>query len=246
MVAPAEKILNRNPRSAGRGGGMDILSMNQNHPRNVPYSSNSYFPNSEFSRHGSGRANGANTYQFVLSNPVALVYPRGLDSWGPLPPNYQPIPNFPQVPTVGQVFSQTVGGWASDVGGFFGSIGHSISYGAQGFWDITTGNQQFMNALSPHDQPMPAYNELKNMEQQMKSARGCPTYLNNLGQQIAQAEKALQLEQAANAENAAALQAGVDNLINSEQQTDIGLTGLAFGVGFGDIQFLVGLTDAGA
>ena len=181
-----------------------------------------------------------------MSNPVGSVDPEGLDSWGLLPPNYQPIPNFPQVPTVGQVFSQTVGGWASDAGGFFGSIGHSISYGAQGLWDLTTGNQQFMNALSPHDQPMPAYDELKNLEQQMKSARGCPTYLNNLGRQIAQAEEALQLEQAANAENAAALQAGVNNLLNSEQRTETGLTGLAIGTVFGDIPYLAGLTDAAA
>jgi hypothetical protein len=85
MVAPAEKILNRKTRVAGRSArSMDILSMNQNHPRSAPYCSDSHRLNSEFSRHVTGRINGSNTYQFVMSNPVGKGDPLGL-STGALP-----------------------------------------------------------------------------------------------------------------------------------------------------------------
>ena len=70
-------------------------SMSRNHPRSVPYCSDSYFPGPDFSRHyarnrnyspslgrwisqdPAGYINGANTYQFVMSNPVGNV-----DPWG--------------------------------------------------------------------------------------------------------------------------------------------------------------------
>ena len=76
-------------------GAMTFPPKNQSNPRSVPYCSDSYFPGSDFSRHyarnrnyspSPGRfitqdplqfINGANTYQFVMSNPVGHV-----DPWG--------------------------------------------------------------------------------------------------------------------------------------------------------------------
>ena len=70
-------------------------SMSRNHPRSVPYCSDSHLPDSDFSRHYArnrnyspsiGRfisqdplqfINGANTYQFVTSSPVGNVDPLG-------------------------------------------------------------------------------------------------------------------------------------------------------------------------
>jgi RHS repeat-associated protein len=96
MVTVAETIPNRIPRGAARGRGMDILSMNQNHPRSAPYRSNFYRLNPNFSRddaharnydpslgrwinqYPAGYINGVNTYQFVMSNPVGNVDPEGL------------------------------------------------------------------------------------------------------------------------------------------------------------------------
>ena len=72
-------------------------SMSRNHPRSIPYCSDSHLPDSDFSRHYArnrnyspsiGRSisqdplqfiNGANTYQFVMSNPVGNVDPAGAD-----------------------------------------------------------------------------------------------------------------------------------------------------------------------
>ena len=74
-------------------------SMSRNHPRSVPYCSDSYFPGPDFSRHyarnrnyspslgrwinqdPAGYINGANTYQFVESDPVNAVDPTGTIAW---------------------------------------------------------------------------------------------------------------------------------------------------------------------
>jgi RHS repeat-associated protein len=99
MIAIDEIILDRKARVAGRGArGMDRgapRSMNQNHPRSAPYRSNFYRLNPSFSWHyardrnydptlgrwinqdPAGYINGANTYQFVMSNPVNAVDPSG-------------------------------------------------------------------------------------------------------------------------------------------------------------------------
>jgi RHS repeat-associated protein len=107
MIAIDEIILDRKARVAGRGArGMDRgapRSMNQNHPRSAPYRSNFYRLNPSFSWHYArnrnydptlGRfisqdplqyINGANAYQFVMSNPVGNVDPEGLYSSSPIP-----------------------------------------------------------------------------------------------------------------------------------------------------------------
>ncbi len=80
-------------------GAMTFPRKNQSNPRSVPYCSDTYFPDSDFSRHYArkrnyspsiGRSisqdplqyiNGANTYQFVMSNPVNGTDPLGLWHW---------------------------------------------------------------------------------------------------------------------------------------------------------------------
>ncbi len=81
-------------------GAMTFPPKNQSNPRSVPYCSDSYLLDSDSSRHYArsrnyspsiGRftsqdplqfINGANTYQFVMSNPVGNVDPSGLDVIG--------------------------------------------------------------------------------------------------------------------------------------------------------------------
>jgi RHS repeat-associated protein len=104
MVALDEELIGiaEEPQSrCGCGaaeGAMTFPPKNQSNPRSVPYCSDTYFPDSDFSRHYArkrnyspsiGRSisqdplqyiNGANTYQFVMSNPVGNVDPSGLDA----------------------------------------------------------------------------------------------------------------------------------------------------------------------
>ena len=76
-------------------------SMSRNHPRSVPYCSDSYFPGPDFSRHyarnrnyspslgrwidqdPAGFINGANMYQFVMSDPVEFTDPLGRSWYNP-------------------------------------------------------------------------------------------------------------------------------------------------------------------
>ena len=97
-------------------GAMTFPPKNQSNPRSVPYCSDSYLLDSDSSRHYArsrnyspsiGRftsqdplqfINGANTYQFVMSNPVGKVDPWGLWHWyNPWTWNWSWLPWVPKV-----------------------------------------------------------------------------------------------------------------------------------------------------
>ena len=143
-------------------GAMTFPPKNRSNPRSIPYCSDSYLPDSDFSRHYArsrnyspsiGRSisqdplqfiNGANTYQFVMSNPVGNVDPAGLVS---LPPGFvgapppSPPPSgslWPASPPTGG-FSGTwwypvslPGGTIDLTGGAGGSLGQNGGYGTNG------------------------------------------------------------------------------------------------------------------
>ena len=192
-----------------------------------------------------GYVNGADTYQFVGDGPVGRVDPEGMDSWGLLPPNYQPVPYSAQAPTFGQTVAQTVGGWATDVGNWFRAANHTLTRAGQGLWDLATpGHQGVMDALSPHDQPLNQMliNRLKQAEHSPHGARpGCGHGPQDLAKLLA----ALNAEMANNAVNFRALQSTVNNAHNKIGNTIVGLGALATGAAGGFLVDGIGLTAAG-
>ncbi len=158
-----------------------------------------------------GYINGANTYQFVMGNPVGRVDPAGL-FWGWLQ-NMVNAFNSAGYSQAGFVAPGLMGNAVPPdqqqlVDNY---VGHMTARAGQAFWDLATNNQQFMNALSASDQPLNQVliDRLKQAERQPHGARpGC----GGQPQSLAQLQAAIAAEKANNAANFAAIAANANGL----------------------------------